>query len=74
MKDKIVDIIIEVCNVEAIREYAFAGCTGLTKAIIFNKNTQLDETAYEGCSSDLTFYCYKDSDADKYAKATVFGE
>ena len=47
---------------------AFSGCTRLEKVEILGRKTMIEREAFSGCEK-VVIRCYKNSEAEKYAKA-----
>ena len=53
---------------KVIADCAFLDCTSLTSITIPDSVTCIGDRAFDNCSSNLTIYGYKNSEAERYAK------
>ena len=59
-------------NVESIDAGAFADCVDLKKVIFLAEDTVIADTAFYGCSAELTFCAPLGSTAQIYAEANGY--
>lgn len=59
--------IIIPSGVTTIEDSAFYQCTQLDRATILSSTTNIEDGAFDDCSSNLTFFCYKNSNAHTFA-------
>ena len=63
-----------VCNegLETIGEQAFANSPGLYEILIPGRVTSIADNAFENCGEVLVIYCYRNSEAARYAQQQGF--
>lgn len=65
---KLHSLLLPVNKPVIIEKNAFFGCDQLRTVVAINGNIQINEGAFSGCSSDLTFICIENSHVDIYAR------